>query len=194
MKKTIIILTILILCLTGCNKEEQKTDAILFKEEYEALNGKKNEQNEPYTHVSIPEDNAIVYSNMTQILALFSGGTGVVYLGTSDDQQSRKIVPILLSTANMVGLETIYYYDVKQKNQSKDLEQLFSLLSSSETNMIYPTVLFIKEGTLLKSILGMNQQIFDPNLSKEEEEKKLVELYSTSMHELLGDVCDQNCE
>lgn len=194
MKKIAIILTIVLFCMTGCEAKEEKTDAILFKEEYESFNGKKNEKKEPYIKVSIPEDNAIQYSNMTHVLGLLSGGTGVVYLGSPEDQESRKIVPTLLLTANMVGIETIYYCDMKQMGQSNDYQQLLSLFMTQEGNLIYPMVLFIKDGKILKNISAIEEQITGTYELEEKEKKALAELYSTYMHEILGDVCDQNCE
>ncbi len=223
MKKLLLII-VMILCVTsGCTKkEENKTDAIKFKEEYESLNGKKNDlQNEAYSTITIPEDNAIKYSNIEEILSLIDGKTGIIYFGNPECSQSRNAASVLLNTANMVGIETIYYFnaeeirDIKHLNENGEIitdkegtDEYYALLqaldevlpSYKELNdetmkrLYFPTVVFIKEG----KIIGMHEGTVDSQADSnqiltENEEKELSQIYSTYMHDILGDVCDKSC-
>lgn len=221
MKKVILIL-IITLCITvGCNKDEKKkTDAVMFKEEYEALNNQTNEKN-TYQNISIPEDNAIIYSSIEEILELFKNGTAIIYFGSPDDFSSRREIETLLNTANMVGIEKIYYLnpteirDIKYLNENNEIittkegtNEYYQLLKSlnqflpayeglNDENikrLYFPTVVFIKEGKIIACHTGMESSKTNPTtmLTKNEEEE-LAMTYSTYMHDILGDVCNKDC-
>lgn len=217
MKKAVLILIIIVSIVSGCNKEEKKkTDAIIFKEEYETLNGKTIENN-TYQKVSIPEDNAIQYSNIEEVLHLLKEGTAIIYFGAPDDFLSRSIIETLLNTANMVGIETIYYLNateirdtkhldingeiVTEKEGTKEYYQLLDVLEphlpiyeglKNETikRLYFPTIVFVKDG----EIIGCHTRKANPNTDlTKEEEKELALIYSEYMHTILGDVCNKEC-
>lgn len=221
-KKIVVIFTVIILMITGCkNQENKKNDAILFKEEYEKLNGEKKSDGQIYRSINIPNDNAIVYSNVEEILSLLENKTGIIYFGSSDCLWCRNAIPILLNTANMVGIEKIYYFNASQirdqkhldqngnikidKEGSEDYDKLLTafhsvLPSYKELNdesikrLYFPTVIFIKDGNIIGIHVGTVPSQQDPNIPlTSQEEKELSEIYSNYMHEILGDICDESC-
>lgn len=220
MKKILIIVITMLFLVTGCSKETDKTDAILFKEEYEALNG-KTVNNRTYQTISLPEDNAIIYSNIEEILALLKEGTAVIYFGAPDDFSSRREIATLLNTANMTGIEKIYYLNATEIRDSKYLDtngeitiekegtkeyyELLNILNSflpsyeelqNDTikRLYFPTVVFVKEGKIIGCHVGTTNSKKNPNaVLTLEEEKELATIYSRFMHDILGDACDKNC-
>ena len=73
MKKTILsflIIGLILLSLTGCgtNKEENNSDAVKFKDAYEAINGVANSSGKQHRTLSISEDNPFVYATGKEIV------------------------------------------------------------------------------------------------------------------------------
>ena len=69
MKKIItgMMIGIILFSLTACKKEETKTDASRFKEEYESLNGTKNSSGKTIREIEIGEDNPMIYQSTKDI-------------------------------------------------------------------------------------------------------------------------------
>jgi len=115
MKKVLLSLLIVvgILLVTGCSKE---TDASKFKEEYESLNGVEIEgANYKYPSVEILKDNVVKYVTSEELLEVLDEGTGVVYFGYPNCPWCRSAVPVLIEAADEVGIENIYYLNVKDE-------------------------------------------------------------------------------
>jgi len=115
MKKVLLSLLIVvgILLVTGCSKE---TDASKFKEEYESLNGVEIEgTNYKYPSVEILKDNVVKYVTSEELLEVLDEGTGVVYFGYPNCPWCRSAVPVLIEAADEVGIENIYYLNVKDE-------------------------------------------------------------------------------
>lgn len=107
---------LVILCLglvSGCGKA---TDAEKFKKEYEELNGRTIEHTKyEYPSIEIISNNAIKYSDADEILDVLTDGSGVIFLGYPSCPWCRNAVPVLLEAANEVGIETVYYMNMKNE-------------------------------------------------------------------------------
>ena len=215
MKKIVFFLVpILLLGITGCKEKQiDKTDAILFREEYENLN-KTN------ISIEIPSNNGIVYSSIEESLEIIKNGTGVIYFGFPECPWCRNAIPTLLNTALMTGISNIYYVNAKEMRDIKKLEEgkivtekevteeYYKLLNALDSvlppyrgledetikRLYFPTVIFVKEGNIIGMHEGTVESQEDPSqfLTKEQEQE-LSKIYSTYMHEILGDVCDKSC-
>lgn len=127
----IIIVVILVALAIVCNidfkkdKEENKiTDAIKFKEEYEAYNGKVNENNQKnYMEIKISKNNAVKYSTIDEVIDIINNGTGVIYLGYPTCPWCRNMVPVLLSAANSTSLANIYYVNMYEVRDKYELDE-----------------------------------------------------------------------
>ncbi len=105
------------------DKKEEKTDAVLFKEEYEEYNGVKNSSNnKEYPKVDISENNPIKYSNASEIIKVLEEGTGVIYFGYPKCPWCRNAVPVLLNAAENAGIDTIYYMNLYDERDSYVLD------------------------------------------------------------------------
>ena len=113
-KKILLCIVILgVFCFTGCGKKETKdTDASKFKEEYESYNGEKTNSGKDYLEVSIPSDNVIKYSNITELLDVIKNKSGVIYLGYPTCPWCRNAITPLLEAASSTSLDKIYYLNM----------------------------------------------------------------------------------
>lgn len=122
MKYIILSVSVILLIATVVYKLNDKeevedpvvTDAMKFKEEYEGLNGKENDFGSKYPTVEIDEDNAIKYSNASEVKKVVESGTGVIYLGYPTCPWCRSAVPALLHAASDAGIDTVYYINMSE--------------------------------------------------------------------------------
>lgn len=89
------------------------TDAIKFKEEYEALNGVSNANGVQNRSILIDEDNPIIYASAKDISSMIENKESfIVYFGFSACPWCRSVIPSLISAAKDNGVTKIYYVDV----------------------------------------------------------------------------------
>ena len=95
------------------HKDEKISDAMKFKNEYEALNELVNENSdEKYVNVEISEKNPIVYKTGKEILEVLKKEDAIIYFGFAACPWCRNAVPVLLDIANEMNVEKIYYVDI----------------------------------------------------------------------------------
>ncbi len=100
------------------------TDAIKFKEEYEALNGVSNANGVQNRSILIDEDNPLIYANENDILSMIENKESfVVYFGFSACPWCRSVIPSLISAAKENGITKIYYVDVLNIRDKYELNE-----------------------------------------------------------------------
>lgn len=110
MKKVLLIIFSLLL-LVGC----RKVDGIIFKQEYESLNNK-------YTKVSISSDNPISYINSNDLIKKIENKEDMIVLfGYSKSNETRDILEDLFSVCKELDIDTIYYLDIKDIRDEKEV-------------------------------------------------------------------------
>lgn len=134
-KKTIILLLSLVFVLTGC--KEEISDSLKFKQEYESLNGQKDEKGLSYSTVEISSDCKVKYMTKDKITEVLTNGTHVVYFGWPTCPYCRLAVPILLETIEEYSGISMYYYDIKE------LRDAYSSDPSSEDGKLYSEIVKI---------------------------------------------------
>lgn len=134
----IMIIAIMAITLTACGgtteKKVEKTDAQKFKEEYEKINGVKNEGSENTTReLSIPEDNPFVYATAEEIVEKMNNNeTFVVYFGFAECPWCRSVLPTLIDVSKDLKLEKIYYVNVKEIRDTMELNEEGEVKTSKE--------------------------------------------------------------
>ena len=188
-----------------------------FKEEYEKLNDKKDQDGNSYLNLSIDSDNIIQYATYDKIFSLLERGTGILYFGTPKSNQSREILPILLDASDEVGIDTVYYLDlssdqdqkereedgkiITKKEGTKDYQKLLRKLDSilksydglgdNDIKRIYfPTLIFIKDGEIIGNYVGSSNSNTNHSMNQEEN-KKLKEEWIGYMNKII--TCDDAC-
>ena len=120
--KIFLVIIIFSFFITGCTskKEEKLTDAEKFKKEYESLNNKSDGELN-YLKVKINKDNPIVYTTPKKVIEKINNNDlFALYLGNAKDNESRKIINLLLSSAKDNNVKYLYYIDTKKYDSSLD--------------------------------------------------------------------------
>ncbi len=156
MKKYIIICVITALIIAGSlisyfflfNKDDSENSVPnKFKEEY------------PLVH----EDNVFVYSDIETAINILEGGTGVIYIGFPECPWCQAYVPYLNEVANDIGLDKIYYVNIKE-DRSINSEMYTTLVSyltdylklddNGNPRVYVPTVISVVNG----EVTGFNDE------------------------------------
>lgn len=136
MKKLIIVVIGLFL-LVGCSSSKEKvnkTDALLFKEEYESLNGEmSNYGDKTYRTLEIDKNNPFIYKKASDIIEMIDNKeTFAIYFGFSSCPWCRSIIPNLIDVTIDLGIEKIYYVDVKEIRDILELDNDGEVIISKE--------------------------------------------------------------
>lgn len=170
MKKKIILIIVLligIISITGCEKKEL-TDAEKFKEEYESINNKTINKKK-VRKVSISKDNPIVYKEAKDIIKMMdSKNTFIVYFGFNDCPWCRSMVETLLKVAEDYNIDKVYYVDIKNIRDEKELDKNENIKTTKEGTKDY-LELINKLDNLLEEYkvndVSMNEKrIYAPNV------------------------------
>lgn len=73
-----------------------------------------------YTQVS--KDNVFVFKSADEIVDILEHGTGIVFLGFSECSWCQAYAPILNDVAKEVGIEKIYYLDIRKDRSDNTTE------------------------------------------------------------------------
>ncbi len=87
-----------------------------------------------YTLVS--SDNVFVYKTASEIINIMEHGTGVVFLGFPECQWCQYYVRYLNEVAIEVGIDEIYYYNIK-KDRDKNTDTYKKMVSILENYLLY---------------------------------------------------------
>lgn len=119
-------------------KDATSQDALNFEKEYEKLNNRVNSNNNKvYPTVDISSDNPIKYSSYDEIFQILESGTGVIYLGFPECPWCRNLVPVLLSAAKEVELDTLYYLNISEDRDLLLLDENKDIITEKEGNKKY---------------------------------------------------------
>lgn len=145
----IISILIIILVVVGIvfmiNKKEERneiTDGEKFSQEYTELD----------------QDNVYVFRSIDEIINILEKGTGIVYLGFPECQWCQRYVKYLNEVAKEMGLEKIYYYNIREdrNNNTEKYLKIVSILEDYLQNdeegnkRIYvPSVIAVKKGEIV---------------------------------------------
>ena len=105
-------------------KKDKQSDALKFKEEYESLNGEEASGAKKYRTIEIASKNPFVYKSAEEIVSLMDEKeTFVVYFGFNTCPWCRSILPTLIETSEELGIDTIYYVDVKEIRDTLEVNE-----------------------------------------------------------------------
>lgn len=215
----IVAATIGIIYIASNDKEEQdiaSTDAIKFKQEYEALNGqKKSDGVSEHMSIDIESDNPIKYIDEDEVINILNNGTGVIYFGMPDCPWCRNAIPVLIDAAKERGLNDIYYFNPKQIRQDntekyqqiveklKDYLQIDTTTQDEENpdfnvnkkRVYVPDVFFVKDGKVIGHNFKTVDSHKDPTIRLNDEQySQLRTIYDGYIQQMQNEVCnDSGC-
>lgn len=119
---TVLAAIVLVLNIQKVISNNSQTDGIKFKEEYEKLNGKKNDQGKKYREITIDSKNKMVYKTTEEVLNLIDKKKSfVLYFGFDTCPWCRSVVPTLASISKELN-QKLYYIDVKDIRDTYELD------------------------------------------------------------------------
>ena len=86
-------------------------DEMLFKKEYELINGKSNNDKE-YLLLEIKEDTGVKYIGPDEAVELIANGNGIIYFGFPTCPWCRNMLPVLLNALESNGINKFYYMNI----------------------------------------------------------------------------------
>jgi len=135
MKKivSILLIVVLMISVTGCVISNDIKDSEKFKEEYESQNGKKSKSGKENRKVSISKDNPFVYTTAEEISKKMDNKeTFIVYFGFSTCPWCRSIIEELIKCAKDSKVDKIYYVDVLDIRDTKELDEDGTIKTTKE--------------------------------------------------------------
>lgn len=170
--KSLLVIVLVMVFAVACaeNKDNNKTDAIRFKEEYESINGEFLENIGSTTReVSIPEENPMIYKTADEIVdAINNKETFVVYFGFKECPWCRSMISTLIQVANDLNVESVYYVDVKDIRDTLTINEKGKVGVSKEGTEAYQELL-----VLLNDVLADYTLINEEGNSVETNEKRI---------------------
>lgn len=173
MKKIVLIITIVLslFLLTGC--VDKNSDAYKFKTEYESINSEDNGHGNKYRELSIPNDNPFIYQTPEELLERVNNNESfVVYFGFKECPWCRSILEQLIKSAKDKNVDTIYYVDVKEIRDVKEIDDNGNIITTKEGNVAYMELVekfsnVLSDYTLTKDDQKINvgeKRIYAPNI------------------------------
>ncbi len=106
----------------------------------------------------IDENNMFVYSYGSEVVDVIKNKTGIIYLGFSSNEWSKKYIEYLYPVLNENNIKLVYYYDI-QKDRSvsskyyRELQRILDpylfRLDSGETRIFTPALILVKDGNII---------------------------------------------
>ena len=145
--------------LIGCIK----SDALLFKEEYESLNGSTNIRS-----VSISDDNPFIYITEADLIEEIKNKNDiVVYFGFSDSPWCRSIIENLIQVSTDLGIKEIYYLDIKDIRDVKTIDADGNIQTEKEGSEGYLEMVSLLNDYLADYVIDevvVGKRIYAPNI------------------------------
>lgn len=165
---------------------EYSEDAIMFKYNYERLNGKKNSDGNVYNTLSIAINNPIKYVNLEELVNIIDTEDGIIYISSPTCPYCRATVETLLQVVKDLNISKIYYYEIFTGNDVANYDELMKELEEKEIVKVnndskyswgVPVLLQTRNGEIISKINGVSYEL-EENQSKydslNEEQKEIV--------------------
>ncbi len=104
-------------------KDNRESDALKFKNEYEALNGTTTSSNKArYNDVNVDEKNPIKYINCKEAIDVLDKEEAIIYVGAPWCPWCRNAVPVLFDVDKSYDNKTIYYLDLDEEKSTYEVK------------------------------------------------------------------------
>ena len=141
----ILIVVLIVLVISGC----KESDGSRFKKEYESLNNSKiNGTDLKYLNLSIPLNNKVIYKIDSEIIDVIKNETGVVYFGFNSCPWCRSMIINLLEVVNNLGIEHLYYVDIKDIRDVLEVEENGNIVRTKTGSIAYHELLTLLDDYL----------------------------------------------
>lgn len=191
MKKKLIIIGTILLCLVVIGIFLYSQDNIRFKISYEYVNLSEY-SNGKKIKVKIPINNKVKYVGKNEVLELLKSGTGVIYFGYNTCPWCRNAVPILVDSVRENKIDTLYYVDIHSVDISSIKNELYEILDpylreddEGNKRLSVPDVYVVKDGEIMGHHIGTVESYKNPyNGMSDEQKEELKEIYNDLIKEI----------
>lgn len=107
---------------------------------------------------NVSTNNQFVYATGDEVVSIFEGGSGLVFLGFTECPWCQQLAPIVDEAAKSEGLEKIYYLNIKKARSDNDetYKKLVASLSeyldkdeNGNPRIFVPDVTAVREGVVV---------------------------------------------
>ena len=134
-KNLVLLLIILVLVLTGCNKKVNYAEK--FKNDYESLNGIKSKSGKVHRTVSIDIDNPFIEISAKELVEKIENKeTFYVYFGDKLCPWCRSVIEKAIEVAKDNDIEKIYYVAIWDDEGNEILRDKYELQDNKLTKVI----------------------------------------------------------
>ena len=163
--KKIILIVLAILIIIGLGVYlaiSNNKDSVKFKNDYETYNNltyKENNKINKYEKIDINKNNPIIYLTDETVLKIETGENKIIFLGTPEDNNTRKAVKTLLETAEDNGIDKIYYYEMNPKDKENKIYKKLKEITK-EKDLTTPYLALIKDSEIENSQNGLTEDLY----------------------------------
>lgn len=145
--RTVIVIVVFILIVLGF--------IWIFHKDTKTLTDQEKFSSE-YTQVS--KNNVYVYRTVDEIINILEKGTGIVYLGFPECQWCQRYTKYLNEVALDLGIDKIYYYNIRQDriDNSEEYLKIVSILKEylqddeeGNKRIYVPSIIALKKGEII---------------------------------------------
>ena len=162
------------------NNTDNVSDAIKIKEEY--LKGNNN-----YYNVNLSDNNVYKYINVNDLKELINSKEGLVFIGNSKDNITRKNIVVLDEVVSSTSIPEVYYIDLKDINE--EVKKII-LEKANVDNINSGTLIAVESGKILNfyypSFIENNKDL------SSEERKKIFNDYKGIVDHFIEE-CNEDC-
>ena len=179
----VILFMVLVLSITknknegSTNDNEDISDALKIKKEYESLNNKDNN-----IDVKLKDNNVFIYATKSKIIKTLDSGTDLIFIGKKDDPNSRNIINIL----NYLNVNRILYLSM-ENDEIKELLNGYDIKSDEDINCV---VIGVYNG----EIVGYNINTIDNKSVSEKLDNESINTLKLKLDELVLKVSGESCD
>lgn len=169
MKKIISLILVLVVAvtLTACDKEKSNKNALAFKEEYESLNGEKNKKGTEYRKIDIDDDNPYVKVSAEKIVEMINNNeTFYLYVGDSMCPWCRSVLEKSIEVAHDNNIEKIYYIEIWDDEGNEILRDKYELVDGKLNKILDGTKAY-------KELLKKFDNVLSDYTLKDEDENEI---------------------
>lgn len=137
MKFKLLLIILSLFLFVGC----RNTDSIMFKNEYETLNSNNN-----FVKVNIKSENPFLYITDEKLVEKITNKEEMVVLfGYSKSNETRKIIESLIKALNNLNINKIYYLDILDIRDEKEVSNDEIKVLSEGTNSYQKMIELLNE-------------------------------------------------
>ncbi len=137
----VIIISALILGIGLYTINKNNQDWVKFKLEYEKYNNKQSKSGKTYPKVTISANNPVKYLTLKEANDLIKNKTGIIYFGYPTCPWCRNAIPQLLESVSNTSVNTIYYVNMEDERDQKELTKDKTIKTTKESSTEYQELL-----------------------------------------------------